>query len=118
GGCNNAADYHPPLTKAMKTVGYKKLREEQKKRQEAFKRGETRELMGIGVAFFTEIVGAGRARHCAHLGVAMFDSAEIRLHPPGSGICRLGTKSQGQGHETTYAQIIATELGLPADNIK
>src|SRR5262249_12880481 len=55
----DSGDYQTALTKAMETVGYKKLREEQKKRQEAFKRGETRELMGIGVAFFTEIVGAG-----------------------------------------------------------
>src|SRR6202007_724427 len=46
-----------------------------------------------------------------------FESSETRIHPTGTGICRLGTKSQGQGHETTYAQIIATELGLPADNI-
>ena len=47
----------------------------------------------------------------------MFDSSEIRVHPTGSGICRLGTKRQGQGHETTYAQILATELGFPADDI-
>jgi carbon-monoxide dehydrogenase large subunit len=113
----DSGDYQTALTKAMETVGYKQLREEQKKRQEAFKRGETRELMGIGVAFFTEIVGAGPSRNCDILGIAMFDSAEIRIHPTGSGICRLGTKSQGQGHETTYAQIIATELGIPADNI-
>ena len=73
--------------------------------------------MGIGVAFFTEIVGAGPSRACDILGIAMFDSAEIRIHPTGTGICRLGTKSQGQGHETTYAQIIASELGLAADNI-
>ncbi len=110
-------DYQTALNKAVETVGYKKLRAEQKKQQEAFKRGETRELMGIGVAFFTEIVGAGPSRNCDILGIAMFDSAEIRIHPTGSGICRLGTKSQGQGHETTYAQIIATELGIAADNI-
>src|SRR5215468_8347963 len=113
----DSGDYHTAMTKAMETVSYKKLREEQKARQAAFKRGETRELMGIGVAFFTEIVGAGPSRNCDILGIAMFDSAEIRIHPTGTGICRLGTKSQGQGHETTYAQIIATELGLPADNI-
>lgn len=47
----------------------------------------------------------------------MFDSAEIRIHPTGSVIARMGTKSQGQGHETTYAQIIATEIGIPADDI-
>ena len=101
----------------MNSVGYAKLRAEQKAKQEAFRRGETRELMGIGVSFFTEIVGAGPSKNCDILGIAMFDSAEIRIHPTGSVIARLGTKSQGQGHETTYAQIIASELGLPADDI-
>ncbi|MEA2954322.1 MAG: aerobic carbon-monoxide dehydrogenase large subunit [Alphaproteobacteria bacterium] len=113
----DSGDYHTAMQKAMDSVGYKKLRAEQKTKQEAYKRGETRELMGIGVAFFTEIVGAGPSRSCDILGIAMFDSAEIRIHPTGTGICRLGTKSQGQGHETTYAQIIATELGIPAANI-
>ncbi len=113
----DSGDYQTALNKAMETVNYKKLREEQRTKCEAFKRGETRDLMGIGVAFFTEIVGAGPSRACDILGIAMFDSAEIRIHPTGSGICRLGTKSQGQGHETTYAQIIATELGIAADNI-
>jgi aerobic carbon-monoxide dehydrogenase large subunit len=113
----DSGDYHTALQKAMNAVGYKKLREEQKAKQEAFKRGETRELMGIGVIMFTEIVGAGPSRNCDILGIAMFDSAEIRIHPTGAAIARLGTKSQGQGHETTYAQIIATELGLNADNI-
>jgi carbon-monoxide dehydrogenase large subunit len=113
----DSGDYHTALAKAMETVGYQKLREEQQAKQAAFRRGETRDVMGIGIAFFTEIVGAGPSRNCDILGIAMFDSAEIRIHPTGTGICRLGTKSQGQGHETTYAQIIATELGLPADNI-
>jgi carbon-monoxide dehydrogenase large subunit len=74
--------------------------------------------MGIGVAFFTEIVGAGPTRNCDILGVGMFDSCEIRIHPTGSAIARLGTKSQGQGHETTYAQIIATECGLDSELIQ
>jgi aerobic carbon-monoxide dehydrogenase large subunit len=113
----DSGDYHTALQRAMGAVDYKKLRDEQKAKQEAFKRGETRELMGIGVIFFTEIVGAGPSRNCDILGIAMFDSCEIRIHPTGAGIARLGTKSQGQGHETTYAQIIASELGLAADNI-
>jgi carbon-monoxide dehydrogenase large subunit len=113
----DSGDYQTAFKKALAAVDYTGLRAEQKRKQEAFKRGETRDLMGIGVVFFTEIVGAGPSRACDILGIAMFDSAEIRIHPTGSGICRLGTKSQGQGHETTYAQIIASELGLPADNI-
>ena len=69
----NSGDYHTAMNKAMETVNYKKLREEQKAKRDAFKRGETRELMGIGVAFFTEIVGAGPSRACDILGIAMFD---------------------------------------------
>ena len=48
----------------------------------------------------------------------MFDSCEIRIHPTGKAIARFGTKSQGQGHETTYAQILAEELGIPAADIQ
>lgn len=113
----DSGDYHTAMQKAMDTIGYRELREEQKAKQEAFKRGETREIMGIGISFFTEIVGAGPSKNCDILGVAMFDSAEIRVHPTGSVISRMGTKSQGQGHETTWAQIIATEIGIPADDI-
>ncbi len=113
----DSGNYQVAMQKVMDAVGYPALRAEQKAKQEAFRRGETRELMGIGVAFFTEIVGAGPTRNCDILGVGMFDSAEIRIHPTGSIVARMGTKSQGQGHETTYAQIIATELGIPADDI-
>lgn len=113
----DSGDYHTAMRKALDAVGYEALRAEQKAKQEAFRRGETREIMGIGVSFFTEIVGAGPTRNCDILGIGMFDSAEIRIHPTGGVIARMGTKSQGQGHETTYAQIIATELGIPADDI-
>ena len=77
------------------------------------------ELMGIGISTFTEVVGAGPSKHFDILGIKMFDSAEIRIHPTGAGIVRAGTKSQGQkGHETTWAQIVAEELGLdPQENI-
>ena len=48
----------------------------------------------------------------------MFDSCEVRIHPTGKAIARFGTKSQGQGHETTYAQILAEELGIPFTDIQ
>ena len=73
--------------------------------------------MGIGVSFFTEIVGAGPSKNCDILGLGMFDSCEIRVHPAGSIIARLGTISQGQGHATTFAQILASEIGVPAEKI-
>ncbi len=113
----DSGDYHTALDKALKTVDYKGLRDEQRRNREAFARGETRTLMGIGVSFFTEIVGAGPIKNCDILGLGMFDSCEIRVHPTGSAIARLGTISQGQGHATTFAQILATEIGIPASSI-
>ncbi|MGB7934079.1 MAG: aerobic carbon-monoxide dehydrogenase large subunit, partial [Gammaproteobacteria bacterium] len=108
----DSGDYHTALEKVLKAVDYEGLRREQAEKQA---RGE---LMGIGIATFTEILGAGPAKACDILGVGMFDSCEIRVHPTGSAIARLGTMTQGQGHLTTYAQIIATELGIPSENIQ
>ena len=108
----DSGNYPAALKKAMEIVGYNKLREEQKQKRA---RGE---LMGIGVCSFTEIVGAGPSKDFDILGLKMFDSAEIRVHPTGKAIARFGTKSQGQGHETTYAQIVAEELGIPASDIQ
>ena len=113
----DSGDYHTAMDKALEAVDYAALRAEQKAAREAFERGETRSLMGIGVSFFTEIVGAGPVKNCDILGLGMFDSCEIRIHPTGSAIARLGTISQGQGHATTFAQILATEIGIPADRI-
>src|SRR5262249_16566897 len=93
-------------------IGYQALRKEQAEKRA---RGE---LMGIGISSFTEIVGAGPSKDFDILGIKMFDSCELRVHPTGKAIARFGTKSQGQGHETTYAQIIASELGIPATDIK
>ena len=87
-------------------------------RKEQVEKRKKGELMGIGISTFTEIVGAGPSKDFDILGIKMFDSAEIRVHPTGKAIARFGTKSQGQGHETTYAQIIAEVLGIPADNIQ
>ena len=108
----DSGDYHGALEKAMDRIGYAELRKEQAEKRE---RGE---LMGIGISSFTEIVGAGPSKHFDILGLKMFDSCEIRVHPTGKATARFGTKSQGQGHETTYAQILAEELGIPAAHIE
>ena len=113
----DSGDYHTAWDKALEAVDYAGLRAEQAQRVEDFKAGKTRKLMGVGLSFFTEIVGAGPVKNCDILGLGMFDSCEIRIHPTGSAIARLGTISQGQGHATTFAQILATEIGLPADSI-
>ena len=113
----DSGDYHTAWDKALKAVGYDALRAEQAQRVAEFKAGKTRSLMGIGLSFFTEIVGAGPVKNCDILGMGMFDSCEIRIHPTGSALARLGTISQGQGHATTFAQILATEIGISADLI-
>jgi aerobic carbon-monoxide dehydrogenase large subunit len=108
----DSGNYAGALHLAMEKIGYAQLRQEQAEKRS---RGE---LMGIGISSFTEIVGAGPSKHFDILGLKMFDSAEIRIHPTGKVIARFGTKSQGQGHETTYAQIIAEELGIPVADIQ
>jgi aerobic carbon-monoxide dehydrogenase large subunit len=108
----DSGNYAGALKKAMDTIGYAALRKEQ-----AEKRAKG-ELMGIGICSFTEIVGAGPSKHFDILGIKMFDSCELRVHPTGKALARFGTKSQGQGHETTYAQIVAEELGIPAAHVQ
>jgi carbon-monoxide dehydrogenase large subunit len=107
----DSGNYQGALDLAKKRIGYDELRKEQLEKRA---RGE---LMGIGISSFTEIVGAGPSKHYDILGIKMFDSCELRVHPTGKAIARFGTKSQGQGHETTYAQIIAEELGIPAEHV-
>ncbi len=108
----DSGNYPAALRKAMEKIGYAALRKEQAEKRA---RGE---LMGIGISSFTEIVGAGPSKHFDILGIKMFDSCEIRIHPTGKAIARFGTKSQGQGHETTFAQIVAEELGIPAAHVQ
>jgi aerobic carbon-monoxide dehydrogenase large subunit len=111
----DSGNYQVALEKVLKAVDYEGLRKEQ-----AAKRADPNSptLMGIGVCTFTEIVGAGPTKVCDILGIGLFDSCDIRVNPTGSAIARLGTMSQGQGHATTYAQIIATELGLSSEEIQ
>jgi carbon-monoxide dehydrogenase large subunit len=108
----DSGNYPAALTKAMQLAGYEQLRAEQAEKRE---RGE---LMGIGVAFFTEAVGAGPRKHMDILGLGMADGAELRIHPTGKAVLRISVQSQGQGHETTFAQIVGNELGLPTEDIE
>jgi carbon-monoxide dehydrogenase large subunit len=108
----DSGDYPRALRKALDMVGYDELRAEQ-----AAGRAEGK-LLGIGIASFTEVVGAGKGSEYDIAGLRMFDSAELRVHPTGKAILKLGVRSQGQGHETTFAQIVANELGIPSTDIK
>ena len=107
----DSGDYHQAMDVALDKLGYDELKKDVEARR---KKGE---VTGIGIASFTEVVGAGHGKDFDLLGVRMFDSAELRVHPTGKALLRMGTKSQGQGHETTYAQIVAEELGIPAADV-
>ena len=119
GGNTTAATTKTAMRKAMETVGTMPgCGPNRRKGVPPSNVARTRELMGIGVSFLHRDRRRGApTRNCDILGIGMFDSCEIRIHPTGAAIARMGTISQGQGHQTTYAQILATELGIPADMI-
>ena len=108
----DSGNYEPAMRKAMDMAGYAELRREQAERR------AQGELMGIGVAFFTEAVGAGPRKDMDILGLGMADGCELRVHPTGKAVVRLSVKTQGQGHETTFAQIVAEEIGIPPEDIE
>jgi len=108
----DSGEYQRALQVAMDMAGYQQLRAEQAEKRE---RGE---LMGIGISFFTETVGAGPRKHMDILGLGMADGAEVRVHPTGKAVVRLSVQTQGQGHETTFAQIVSEVTGIPPEDVE
>lgn len=109
----DSGDYHSALDQAKQLIDYDGWR-----RRQTEQNAQGGKLIGIGVASFTEVVGAGNSREYDIAGLKMFDSAELRVHPTGKAILKLGVQTQGQGHETTFAQIVAEELGIPFTDVK
>ena len=108
----DSGEYPRALQLAMDIAGYDELRREQAEKRA---RGE---LMGIGISFFTETVGAGPKRHMDILGLGMADGCEVRVHPTGKAVVRLSVQTQGHGHETTFAQIVSEVTGIPAEDVE
>jgi carbon-monoxide dehydrogenase large subunit len=98
----DSGEYDRALTKALDIAGLPALRAEQTRRVE---RGE-RTLLGIGMACYVEMCGFGP-----------FESAVVRVEPGGAVTAYTGTSAHGQGHETTFAQIIADRLGVDFDKV-
>jgi carbon-monoxide dehydrogenase large subunit len=111
GFLTDSGQYAKCLDVGLEAIGYQDFL---KQKEEAAKRGR---LLGIGISTMTEPLGAGNSREYDILGIKMFDSAELKVHITGKALLRTGAKSQGQGHETTWAQIVAHELGIPAEDI-
>jgi carbon-monoxide dehydrogenase large subunit len=108
----DSGNYAKTMKVAMEIAGYEELRSEQAEKRA---RGE---LMGIGISFFTEGVGAGPRKHMDILGLAMNDGADLRVHPSGQAVVSISAQTQGQGHETTFAQIVSEELGIPPEDVQ
>ncbi len=98
----DSGEYDRALTKALAIAGVEKLRGEQQARLSR----RDRTLLGVGMACYVEMCGFGP-----------FESAVVRVEPGGDVTAFTGTSAHGQGHETTFAQIIADHLGVPFDKI-
>jgi carbon-monoxide dehydrogenase large subunit len=116
----DSGEYPRALQLALDMAGYQDLRREQAEQRARLAADDRSDepLMGIGLSFFTEGVGAGPRKHMDILGLGMADGCELRVHPTGKAQLRLSVQTQGQGHETTFAQIVAQEVGIPPEDIE
>jgi carbon-monoxide dehydrogenase large subunit len=109
----DAGDYHASLKKALELADVKGFG---KRKREAARSGK---LRGIGYSTYIEACGIAPSQAVGSLGcgVGLWESAEVRVNPTGSVEVLTGTHSHGQGHETTFAQLVAERLGIPIENI-
>ena len=110
----DSGNYQGALDKALQMIDYKKFRAEQAK---ARKDGR---YLGIGVTTYCEICGLGPSQVAGAVGFGggLYDSAIVRVYPTGVVRAYIGAKPHGQGEETTFAQIVADEFGLPVENVE
>jgi carbon-monoxide dehydrogenase large subunit len=110
----DSGDYPAALDKALTHIGYDKLRAEQK---DARAKGR---YLGIGVATYVEICGLGPSQVAGAIGFqgGLWESAIVRFHPSGKVNVFIGAKPHGQGEETTFAQVISSELGVDVNDVK
>ncbi len=111
----DSGDYEPALDKALAAIGYDKL---DAAKTEARKRGK---YLGVGLSTYIEVCGVAPSKWIGAVGegwgAAMWESANIKVHLTGKTVVTMGTSPQGQGHETTFSQIVAHELGIPMEDI-
>jgi len=100
----DCGDFPKLMERALHLSGYEKKRTEGR---------------GIGIACYVESSGVAPSRLAGAMGarVGFYESAQVRVNPDGSIAAYLGTHNHGQGHETTYAQILSTQLGVPLEKI-
>jgi carbon-monoxide dehydrogenase large subunit len=109
----DSGDYDASLKKALEMADYKGF---DKRKREAAKHGK---LRGIGFSNYIEACGIAPSQAVGSLGagVGLWESAEVRVNPTGSVEVLTGSHSHGQGHETTFAQLVSERLGIPIDTV-
>ncbi|MGE0753016.1 MAG: xanthine dehydrogenase family protein molybdopterin-binding subunit [Variibacter sp.] len=109
----DAGDYDASMKKALEIADYKNFG---KRKREAERRGK---LRGIGFSAYIEACGIAPSQAVGSLGagVGLWESAEVRVNPTGSVEVLTGSHAHGQGHETTFAQLVSERLGIPIENV-
>ncbi|WP_425422750.1 xanthine dehydrogenase family protein molybdopterin-binding subunit [Phaeodactylibacter xiamenensis] len=110
----DSGNYHAVLKRALEMVGYGKFRKEQ---AEARKEGK---LLGIGFSTYIEACGIAPSAVVGALGAraGLYEVGQVRVQPTGKVSVFTGAHSHGQGHETTFAQVVADRLGIPLDDVE
>ena len=112
----DSGNFHASLDKALELAGYDDLRKEQAERR---KRGDAKQL-GIGFSTYVEMCGLAPSRILGAIryGAGGWDAATVRCLPTGTVQVLIGTSPHGQGHVTTFSQIVADRLGVPIENVE
>ncbi|MBX2814689.1 MAG: xanthine dehydrogenase family protein molybdopterin-binding subunit, partial [Saprospiraceae bacterium] len=110
----DSGNYDPVLNKALEMVGYEDFRAKQKAARENGK------LLGIGFSTYIEACGIAPSAVVGALGAraGLYESAQVRVQPTGTVSVYTGSHSHGQGHETTFVQVVADKLGIPMENVE
>src|SRR5690606_7431154 len=108
----DSGNYDATLDKALEIVDYPALRQEQERLRQQGR------YLGIGVVTYVEICGLGPSQVAGAVGFqgGLWESATVRVHPTGKVTVLTGTAPHGQGEATTFAQIVADQLGIPVDD--
>ncbi|KAF0232014.1 MAG: molybdopterin binding aldehyde oxidase and xanthine [Beijerinckiaceae bacterium] len=111
--CYDVGDYDASLKKAMEVHDVKGFA---KRKRDSAKAGK---LRGLGYSAYIEACGIAPSAAVGSLGagVGLWESAEVRVNPVGTVEVLTGSHSHGQGHETTFAQLVAGRLGIPIENV-
>ncbi|MEZ5762846.1 MAG: xanthine dehydrogenase family protein molybdopterin-binding subunit [Xanthobacteraceae bacterium] len=109
----DTGDFHASLDAALKAIDYAGFAARKEASQKAGK------LRGIGLSCYIEACGIAPSKAVGSLGagVGLWESAEVRVNPVGTIEVLTGSHSHGQGHETTFAQVVADRLGIPLDQV-